>query len=110
MDDELNGLIRRMVAELQAQRFILDYLLRHVLLTVPRKQRLKIAEGLLNASERTEHISGIAQGDEMKAANLGEITERMQTSIDQYIGRALSAIDKVEAESAAQRPKGSGGH
>lgn len=104
MDEDLNHMIRRIVAEQAAQAFMVDYLMHHAWAQHSREQRLKIADGLLAASEQTGHLHGIARNDELQAANLAEITERMQTSIDQYVGRALKNIG--DAEDAALAEKG----
>jgi hypothetical protein len=104
MDEDLSHMIRRIVAEQAAQAFMIDYLMRHSWAQLPREQRLKIADGLLTASEQTGHLHGIARNDELQAANLAEITERMQTSIDQYVGRALKAVG--DAEDAALSTRG----
>lgn len=59
MDENLDDRLRAAFAELAAQRYIIDYLLRHLWLELPRAQRLKLAEGLLNASEKTDHLPAL---------------------------------------------------
>lgn len=103
MDEEVTAMIRSLVAEQAAQRYIIDHLMLYAWAKLPRQQRLDVAGRLLDTSMQTAHLAGIAAGDELKAANLAEITERMQTSIDQFVGRALKTIGDAEDEAALRR-------
>ena len=106
MDEFVTHMTRKITAELTAQRFIIDYLLRHAWIQVPRAQRLKLAEHLLDASVQTEHLRGIAENDDLYAAALADVTVWMQESVDQYVGRALKATAEAEDEAARQRFQG----
>ena len=106
MDENLEHKLRLIFAEQAAQRFIIDYLLKHLWLELTRKQRLKLAEALLDASEQTEHLSGLAKNDDFAAERLSDMTVRMQESIDQYVGRALKATAEVEDATAARHAGG----
>lgn len=104
MDEEfVNHMFRKITAELTAQKFIIDYLLRHAWIQIPRTQRLKLAEGLLDASVQTDHLRGIAENDDLFAAALADVTVLMQQLVDQYVGRALKATAEAEDEAARQR-------
>lgn len=106
MDEDLNHMIRALTAEQAAQRFMIDYLMRHVWVQLTRAQRLEISSRLLDASEQTEHLRGLAKNDDLLAANLAETAERMQTSIGEFVGRALEAIGDEEDEALARTIEG----
>lgn len=107
MDEDITHMMRSITAELNAQRAMIDYIMKHLWSQIPRAQRLKIATRILDSSEESNHLRGIAAGDELMAANLAEIVEKTQTSIDQFVGRALKTIADVEDE-ASQRHKEGG--
>ena len=103
MDEDLAEMLRKIVAELSAQRFIIDYLLRGEWVQMSRAQRLEMARILLDKAEQTDHLSGLAKNDELLAANLADVAVRMQGSVDQFVGRALKAIGDAEDEGAIRR-------
>lgn len=103
MDEDVAYMMRKVTAELAAQRFILDYLLRYVWIQIPRAQRLQHAEHLLDASEQTEHLRGTAENDDLLAAALADVTVWMQQTVDQFVGRALKATAEAEDEAARRR-------
>jgi hypothetical protein len=100
MDEDVTYMIRALVAEQAAQRFVIDHLLLDAWRQFPRATRLAVAERLLQESMRSDHLSGVAVNDDLRAANLAEITERMQSSIDHFVGRALKTIGDAEDEEA----------
>jgi hypothetical protein len=95
IDDDTDALLRGMVSTAAAQGFVLQWLLNQSLLALPKPQRLKIAEGLLDASEQSEHLRGLA-ADDFQAERLADIVVQMQHKIDQMIGRALLATERAE--------------
>ena len=102
MDENLDAKLRSIFAEQAAQRYIIDYLLRHLWLELPRKQRLQMAGVLLDASVQTDHLSGVAKNDDLLAERLADLTVQMQHSIDQYVGRALKITAEIEEAAAAK--------
>jgi hypothetical protein len=95
MDERIDNLLRSLVAKQAAQDFILDYLLKHIFLEIPKPKRLKLAEALLDSSEKTEWLNGVSK-DDFQAERLADMVVQMQQYIDQAIGRALHATERVE--------------
>lgn len=95
MDETTDDLLRSLFAKQAAQEFILDYLLKHLFLGTPKPTRLKLAEALLDSSEKTEWLNGVSK-DDFQAERLADMVVRMQNHIDQAIGRALQATELVE--------------
>lgn len=95
VDEKTDNLLRSIVAVQSAQEFILDYLLKHIFLEIPKSTRLKLAEALLALSEGTGHFSGVAK-DDFQAERLADMVIQTQQRIDQMIGRALQATEIAE--------------
>lgn len=95
MDEKTDNLLRSLVAKQAAQDFILDYLLKHIFLEIPKPARLNLSEALLDSSERTEWLNGVSKND-FQAERLADMTVQMQQYIDLAIGRALHATEQVE--------------
>jgi hypothetical protein len=95
MDEKTEEFLRSSVATLSAQGFILDYLLKHIFLEIPKPKRLELAKALLDLSERTEQFHGVSR-DDFQAERLADMVIRTQQQIDQMIGRALQASELVE--------------
>lgn len=103
MDEDLAQMLRKMTADLAAQQFIIDHLMQFAWVQMSRPQRLQIAKQLLDKSEQTEHLRGIAANDELMAANLADVAVRMQESVDHFVGRALKSIGDTEDGAAIRR-------
>lgn len=88
--EKLDDIVRSIVSTQTAQEFILDYLLKHIFLEIPKQLRLDLAGALLDASERTEQFHGISR-DDFQAERLADMVIQTQQKIDQMIGRALEA-------------------
>lgn len=95
MDEELEEFVRSTASALSAQAFILDYLLKHIFLEIPKPTRLQLAEALLDSSERTEWLRGVSK-NEFQSERLADMTVRMQQQVDEMIGRALEAAELAE--------------
>ena len=95
MDDQRVSAIRFLSAKLTAQQFVIDYLLSHVWQDFPKRERLAVADALLNNAEWTEHLRGVAQ-DDFHAESLADIVAQAQHEVEQIIGRALQATEAAE--------------
>ncbi|WP_298470357.1 hypothetical protein [uncultured Erythrobacter sp.] len=95
MDEEFEQRWRELVSKVAAQRFILDYVLKHLFLTIPKPERLQIAETLLNHSEDTSWLGGVSR-TESHAERLADLVVLAQQEVDLMIGRALEATEKAE--------------
>jgi hypothetical protein len=102
MDQQIEDRFRVLTAQTQAISFVVEYLLRHAFLTLPRGARLRLAENLLEASKDTSHFSNIAAGDDLAAEYLADVAIQTQGAIDRIIGKTLRITAEVEDEANAQ--------
>ena len=102
--EKLDSLVRSIVSTQSAQEFILDYLLKQVFLEIPKPTRLKLAEALLDASERTEQFHGVSKND-FQAERLADMVIQTQQKIDRMIGRALEASELAEGSQWMRAPE-----
>jgi hypothetical protein len=95
MEERRDAVIREIVSTVSAQGFVLDYVLKHLWLEIPKQRRLDLAKALLDASERTDQFHGVS-ADDHQAERLSDMVVRTQQKIDQMIGRALEATEAAE--------------
>lgn len=95
MDEKIEEFLRSTVSTISAQGFILDYLLKHIFLEIPKPTRLKLAKALLDLSEQTEQFHGVSH-DDFQAERLADMVIQTQQKVDEMIGRALQATEMAE--------------
>lgn len=85
----------RLVAITAAHTFILQNLLTKLFLEMPKAQRLKYAEALLEGSVNSTTFPGVAR-DELHAMHLADMTIVTREIVDQMVGLALKQSEEVE--------------
>lgn len=104
-DQDTEGSLRKLAAACMAQDFIIDYLLKAHFITLPKAERLKVAEGLLAASQNTSHFEGTAR-DDFDAEAIADVVVDAQSRIDQTVGEALQATEDAEGSWFPSSPRG----
>jgi hypothetical protein len=102
MDEKASLHLRNLMAGQLANRFMIEKLLTLALFQLEKRDRLKWAESMLEASIQTKQFAGIANGDEAMAANLSEMVIEFQEQVDQTIGKILKLIGEAEVAGAAE--------
>lgn len=96
MDENIDNQLRGITAALGAYEQVLDYLLTCNFLAMPRDERLMMAERILDASEKTEWLSGLTEGDEAASERIADIVTLGQDHVGRIVGRALEVTKEAE--------------